>query len=142
MHYSAVALDIQIICSNFISRTRLARQYATIPAGIQPAKAGTPGGYIRGICTKFISRDSRASCIRTIFFQTSLTGRTWLTCKPDVWPDGSLMRLRQHGTYFFFFTNMLHAVQHVCEKAWDLPPGRRRVGPFIQAHAGFGTDRV
>jgi len=37
---------------------------------------------------------------------------------------------------------MLHVVQHVGEKAWDFSPCRRRVGPFIQAHAGFGTDRV
>ncbi len=43
---------------------------------------------------------------------------------------------------FIFFTNMLHCVQHVCEKAWNLPPCRRRVGPFIQAYAGVETDRV
>gem|GEM_PF-3234779 len=28
------------------------------------------------------------------------------------------------------------------EQDWFFPPCRRRVGPFIQAHAGFGTDRV
>jgi len=27
---------------------------------------------------------------------------------------------------FSFFTNMLHIVQHVCEKRWLLPPCRRR----------------
>jgi len=36
----------------------------------------------------------------------------------------------------------LHTVQLVCEQAWNLPPCRRQVGLVIQAHAGFGTDRV
>jgi len=36
--------------------------------------------------------------------------------KPDVSPDENPIRLQQHGTSFFFFTNMLHKVQHVCEK--------------------------
>jgi hypothetical protein len=29
-----------------------------------------------------------------------------------------------------------------CAKEWDLPPCRRQIGPFIQADAWFGTDRV
>jgi hypothetical protein len=32
-----------------------------------------------------------------------------------MWLNGSL-RLRQGGRYRFFFTNMLHFMQHVCEK--------------------------
>ncbi len=54
--------------------------------------------------------------------------------KPD-WPAAAWYD-------FILFTTMLHTVQHGCEQAWDLPPCRRRGGPFIQAHAGVGTDRV
>ncbi len=52
--------------------------------------------------------------------------------KPGVSPGERQNRLRQHGTVFIFFTNMLHVVQHVCEKEWNLPPCRRRIGAFIQ----------
>jgi len=60
---------------------------------------------------------------------SSGTGVTRCVSKRDVSSNESPIRLRQHGTLFFFFTNMLHNVQHVCEKAWNLPPCRRRYPP-------------
>jgi hypothetical protein len=62
--------------------------------------------------------------------------------KPGVLPGERQNRLRQHGTLFIFFTKMLHFVQHFCEKAWNLPPCRRRIGPFDQADACLVNDRV
>jgi len=43
---------------------------------------------------------------------------------------------------FFFFTKSLHTVQQFCEKEENLPPCRRRIGPFVQTTTWFGTDRV
>jgi len=44
-----------LIGSPGFSRSRLSLQYATAPAGIQPAKAGTPGSHIRTIFLNFVS---------------------------------------------------------------------------------------
>ncbi len=38
-----------VIWSPGFSRIRRSRQYAVVPAGIQPAKAGAPGWHIRSI---------------------------------------------------------------------------------------------
>jgi hypothetical protein len=49
MHRAAATLDIWIIFSTFISRIRRSRQYTAAPAGIPPAKAGTPASHIQAI---------------------------------------------------------------------------------------------
>jgi hypothetical protein len=44
--------------------------------------------------------------------------------------------------FIFFFTKMLHFVQHFCEKEWNLLPCRRRIGPVVPADACQVNDRV
>jgi hypothetical protein len=52
----AFLIRTSIIWSPGFSRIRRSQQYAAIPAGIQPAEAGTPGWHIRVICSKCIRR--------------------------------------------------------------------------------------
>jgi len=47
-------------------------------------------------------------------------------------PDGSRFRLRQHGTVFLVHTNFCTLCKNLCEQGWDLPPCRRRSGPFVR----------
>jgi hypothetical protein len=52
----------------------------------------------------------------------------------DHLPSERQNRLRQHGTVFIFVTKKLHNVQLFREKAWNLPPCRRRIGLFVQVN--------
>jgi hypothetical protein len=45
-----------------------------------------------------------------------MPGVTQLTCKPVVSPTGSPIRLRQHGTFFFFLTKMWLSEPHFRQK--------------------------
>jgi hypothetical protein len=49
-----ILIQISIFRSPGFSRIRRSRQDTTAPAGIPPAKAGTPGWHIRIICLNFI----------------------------------------------------------------------------------------
>jgi hypothetical protein len=64
---SEMLIRTTMLRSPGFSRIRLARQYAAIPVGIPPAKAGTPGWHIWTIFEKFISRDSRSFHIQAIY---------------------------------------------------------------------------
>ncbi len=50
-------------------------------------------------------------------------------------------RLRQHDTVVSSSGNVAHCATSP-EKDGPIPPCRRRIGPWVQAHAWFGTDRV
>jgi len=54
--------------------------------------------------------------------------------KPESSPSG------RNGTSFL--AEMMHIVHHFCQQAKEVPCGRRRIGPFVQAHASFESDRV
>jgi hypothetical protein len=59
-----------------------------------------------------------------------------LVTDPDIsFACGSMVR-------FNFFTEIWLGEPNFREKAWNLPPCRRRVGPCIQVNTWFETDRV
>jgi|GEM_PF-3657012 len=56
------SFSIRTMFATFFSRSRRSQRYTPAPAGIPPAKAGTPGhSHIRNIFSTFISRFSTAS---------------------------------------------------------------------------------
>jgi hypothetical protein len=62
--------------------------------------------------------------------------------KPGVSPGERHNRLRQHGTFFSFSGKFGSPSQIFRKKQCSIPPCRRRIGPFLQADAWLGTDRV
>jgi hypothetical protein len=92
------------------------REFSALLEAISPAKRGSAGSMatLAGSRVSFISwfswskRPPRNSCI--------LTGVTRCVSKRNVSPNGGPLRLRQRGTFLFFFTKMLLCEQHFCEK--------------------------
>jgi hypothetical protein len=87
----------------------------------QGRRSVTPGG------TKLMP----IKCYHTIelFEITRLT--RWFI-KSGVSPGERQNRLRQHGTFVSFSRNCRSPSHNFVKKIWNLPPCRRRIGPFIQ----------